>query len=73
MGFLEGVLTKVLTSFANRIADEVILVIRKRTRMMELDKAAITIKDELSSAESAAEREAILDKVHDLINDIGSI
>lgn len=65
--------TTFIDKLANRIADEVILILRKRTRINEIDKEASNLKDELVKAESTAEREAILDKVHDLINNIGRV
>jgi len=58
---------------ANRVADEVILFLRKRLQYQEIDKEAQTIKAELASAESSAEREAVLDKIHDLINRIDRV
>lgn len=68
MGFLEALLSGVLTRIADRIADEAILIVRKRTKVIEISKEASNLKEELKSAESTAEREAVLDKVHDLIN-----
>jgi len=73
MGFLEGLLAKFVTQVATRVAEEAILIVKKQTRMVQLDKEANQIKEELASAESAAEREAVLDKVHDLINGIGRV
>ena len=40
---------------------------------MRLDKEGQAIKEELDKAQTPAEREAVLAKIHDLVNDIGSI
>jgi len=58
---------------AEEITEEVILIIRKRTRVNEIGHEASALKEELRSAESAAEREAVLEKVHDLINGFNSV
>lgn len=60
--------SEIASKVADKIVDEVIIVIRKRTRIGEIDKAASDLKEELAGAQSAAEREAVLDKVYDLIN-----
>ncbi len=38
-----------------------------------IDKKASEMKEELKDAQSTAEREAILDKVHDLVNNLGDL
>lgn len=68
MGFLQLLASEIAKLIADRIADEVILAVRKKTRVAELDIAAADLKEELKNAESAAEREAVLEKVYDLIN-----
>ena len=73
MSFLTGLATKFLTALANRIADEVILIIRKRMKVKEIDDKATQMKEDLKSAESTSEREAILDQIHDLINDFDGL
>lgn len=70
MSFLGGLATAFTKRIADRIADQVILMIRKRLKYGEIDKEAKDIKSELKLAQSASEREAILDKVHDLVNSI---
>jgi hypothetical protein len=69
-----SVLTGLLTAFTNRIADKIadqaILIIRKKLKMGEIDKGAEALKQEVKSAISSAEKEAVLDKVHDLINSL---
>lgn len=68
MGFWQMLASEIASQIADKIVDEVIIVIRKRTRMSEIEGAASDLKEELKNAESAAEREAVLDKVYDLIN-----
>lgn len=68
MGFLNGLVSTFIEKLVNRITDEVILLIRKRMKMDQIDKEANELKAELAGAESAAEREAVLDKVHNLVN-----
>jgi hypothetical protein len=73
VGFFQGIVSMFIEKLANRVADEVILFLRKRMRLAELDKEAKDLKSELDGAASSAEREAVLDKIHDLINNIGSV
>lgn len=73
MGFLQALATEIAVRISESIAHEVIILLRKRTRMIELDEEADEIKKELALAESTAEREAILDKLHGLINGLTSI
>ena len=56
---------------ADRLADAVTLIIRKRLKYEEIDGEAKTLKEELRNAQSNAEKEAVLEKVHDLINSLG--
>lgn len=71
MSFFKLLATAVAEEIAEQITDEVILQIRKKTKMIQLGGEAVDLKKELHQAESTAEREAVLDKVHDLINSFG--
>lgn len=71
--WLQGIVSIFIEKLANRVADEVILFLRKRLRLEELDREASTIKLELRNAESNAEREAVLDKINDLVNNLRNI
>ena len=68
MGFWKLLAAEIAHQIAEEITNEVVLIIRKRTRMGEIGQAASELKEELYQAQSAAEREAVLEKVHDLIN-----
>lgn len=70
MSILTGLLTSFVNRVAEKVADQIILIIRKRLKMSEIDKEAGSLKQELKSAKSNAEKEAVLDKVHDLINSL---
>lgn len=58
---------------AERVTEEVILEVRKRSGIVEISKEAEDIKRELAQAESASEREAVLGKIHNLINGLDRI
>lgn len=73
MGWLQRIVGMFVERLANRVADEVILFLRKRLRYGQIDKEAQEIKEELANAESNAEREAVLDKIHDLVNRIDRV
>ena len=70
---LQALITSFLNRIADRIVDHVIVQLRKQTKIMRLDKEGQAIKEELDKAQTPAEREAVLAKIHDLVNDLGSI
>jgi predicted NBD/HSP70 family sugar kinase len=70
---LHGLLTSFLNRIADRIVDYVIVQLRKQVRMMRIDEEGQAIKDELSNAQTPAEREAVLEKIHDLVNNIDGV
>lgn len=66
--FFTALATKIAEEIGDRLASELIEILRKRARVYELDQQASSIKEELKHAQSDAEREAVLDKIHSLIN-----
>jgi len=73
MSWFQRIVGMFVERLANRVADEVILFLRKRLSYDKINKEAQEIKEELASAESNAEREAVLDKIHDLVNRIDHV
>jgi urease gamma subunit len=66
----QALISSFLNRIADRIVDHVIVQLRKQAKIMRLDKEGQAIKEELDKAQTPAEREAVLDKIHDLVNDI---
>lgn len=73
MGFFQLLASAIAKEVAERLGDELVSILRKKSKMNELSVEAQDLKKELDQAKSTAEREAILDKTYDLINGVGRL
>lgn len=73
MSFFQLLASSIAKEVADRLGDELVQILRKRSRMNDLDVEAVGLKKELAEAQSTAEKEAVLDKVYDLINGVGRV
>lgn len=73
MGFWQLLASTIAEKVADKLTDEIVKIMRKGSRINEIGHEATSLKEELANAESAAEREAVLDKIHDLINGFNGV
>ena len=63
---IKGLFSLFLERLADRIADFVIVQLRKQAKLKRIDGKGQAIKRELNEAQTPSEREAVLDKIHNL-------
>ena len=73
MGFWQLLASTIAKEIADSLTDEIVKIMRKGSRINEIGQEAGNLKEELANAKSTAEKEAVLDKVYDLINGVGRV